>query len=86
MKHSSFPVLSPDGGQFPPQMLPILEQQTSIEFSASNSDPDNNYASFSIPGPEPGNWYMMAATKQEGEQQVRTKVATAGQQLIIISG
>ena len=86
MKHSSFPMLSPDGGQFPPQMLPILERQTSIKFSASNSDPDNDYTSFSVPGPEPGNWYMMAATEQEGEKQVRTKVATAGLQLSIFSG
>ena len=47
-----------------------------FNFSASNSDPDNNYQSFSLPGPEPGNWYMMAETEQDGEQQGWTKVAT----------
>ena len=70
LKYSSFPVLSPDGGKFPPQMLPIMERQTVVKFSASNSLPDNNYSSFSISGPKPGNWYIMVATVRNGEQQV----------------
>jgi len=69
LKYSSFPVLSPDGGKFPPQMLPILEKQTVVQFSASNSPPHDNYKSFSISGPKPGNWYMMMATVLDEEQQ-----------------
>ena len=51
-------------------MLPIMERQTVVKFSASNSLPDNNYSSFSISGPKPGNWYIMVATVRNGEQQV----------------
>ena len=63
-KHSSFPLVSPDGGQLPPQMLPILERQTLVQFTADTSSPGNNYHSFSLSGPQPGNWYIMGATQQ----------------------
>ena len=72
MKHSSVPVVSPDGGQFAPQMLPILERQTLVQFTASSSNPDKNYHSFSLPGPEPGNWYIMGATTLGEGGQVRS--------------
>lgn len=80
-KYSSFPLVSPAGGQLPPQMLPVMERQTLAQFTADTSSPGNNYHTFSIPGPQPGNWYMMGAT-QQGENLCRVEVTTRAEYIM----
>ena len=54
MKHGGLPVISPDGGHPPPQMLPLFEFQPSTMIQAGAG------GVLQVLGPQPGKWFMVS--------------------------
>ena len=54
LQAGSYPVSSPDGGQFPPGMK-VLQFPRNLTFH-----PENGEHSLLINSPEPGNWFLLA--------------------------
>ena len=54
LKHGGLPVIVLDQGRFPPQMLPLLEEQPSLSLMSGTEK------TLSVWGPEPGAWYLVA--------------------------
>ena len=55
MRSGAFPVISPYGGKFSREMLPLLLNQTELQL-------ENGYQTLTVAGPAPGHSYSMLAS------------------------